>query len=110
VFTRRVETVPGLPCASGTLRLAHPVAGQLRLAYEVLEVAADDLVHLRVSQINGCSFCVDGGLKSLRHLALGERRQMRAALAAVSTFPEAPLTMALTRDAAARNGLVVDQR
>ncbi|MEU4159503.1 hypothetical protein [Actinoplanes sp. NPDC026670] len=33
-----------------------------------------------------------------------------AALAAISTFPEAPLAMALTRDATAHNGLVVDQR
>ncbi|GAT70237.1 hypothetical protein HS048_01045 [Planomonospora sp. ID91781] len=36
--------------------------------------------------------------------------QMGAALAAISTFPEAPLTMALTRDAAALNGRVVDER
>jgi hypothetical protein len=36
--------------------------------------------------------------------------QLRAALAAIATFPEAPLTMALTRDATARNGLVVDRR
>ncbi|BEL02947.1 hypothetical protein Q0Z83_011380 [Actinoplanes sichuanensis] len=36
--------------------------------------------------------------------------QLRAALAAIATFPEAPLAMALTRDATARNGLVVDRR
>ncbi|MEV4279069.1 helix-turn-helix transcriptional regulator [Actinoplanes xinjiangensis] len=42
VFSRRVETVPGLPCASGVLRLAHPLAGPLRLAYEVLELPAGD--------------------------------------------------------------------
>jgi len=36
--------------------------------------------------------------------------QLGAALAALPTFPEAPLTMALTRNATARNGLVVDQR
>ncbi|MDI6102085.1 hypothetical protein QLQ12_26045 [Actinoplanes sp. NEAU-A12] len=36
--------------------------------------------------------------------------QMRAALAAVASFPEAPLAMALTKDATARDGLVVDQR
>ncbi|BEL02949.1 helix-turn-helix domain-containing protein [Actinoplanes sichuanensis] len=42
VFTRRVETVPGLPGASGVVQLAHPAAGRLRLAYEVLELAADD--------------------------------------------------------------------
>ncbi|MFC4071729.1 helix-turn-helix transcriptional regulator [Actinoplanes subglobosus] len=49
-FTRRVETVPGLPSASGVLRLAHPIVGPLRLAYEVLELPADEdqriVVHL----------------------------------------------------------------
>ncbi|MEU8662253.1 helix-turn-helix transcriptional regulator [Actinoplanes philippinensis] len=42
VFTRRVETVPGLPGASGVLRLVHPLAGHLRLDYEVMDLAADD--------------------------------------------------------------------
>jgi transcriptional regulator with XRE-family HTH domain len=41
-FTRRVETVPGIRTANGILRLTHPVAGQLRLAYEMLELSADD--------------------------------------------------------------------
>ncbi|MFD0888796.1 hypothetical protein ACFQ08_30020 [Streptosporangium algeriense] len=36
--------------------------------------------------------------------------QLGAALAALSTFPEAPLTMALTVDATALNGQVVDER
>ncbi|MFF0309261.1 hypothetical protein ACFYSC_17680 [Streptosporangium sp. NPDC004379] len=36
--------------------------------------------------------------------------QMGAAFAALPTFPEAPLTMALTRDATALNGRVVDER
>ena len=36
--------------------------------------------------------------------------QLGAALAAIATFPEAPLAMALTRDATAQNGQVVDQR
>jgi hypothetical protein len=36
--------------------------------------------------------------------------ELQAALAAIATFPEAPLTMALTRDGTARNGLIVDQR
>jgi hypothetical protein len=35
--------------------------------------------------------------------------QLGAALAAIATFPEAPLAMALTRDATAQNGQVVDQ-
>jgi hypothetical protein len=49
-FTRRVNTVPGLPKSSGIMRLAHPEAGELRLAYETLELPADDdqrlVVHL----------------------------------------------------------------
>jgi transcriptional regulator with XRE-family HTH domain len=49
-FTRRVDTVPGLVKSSGILRLAHPDAGMLRLAYETLELPADDdqrlIVHL----------------------------------------------------------------
>ncbi|MET8305237.1 helix-turn-helix transcriptional regulator [Micromonospora sp. NPDC005173] len=49
-FTRRVETVPSLAKSSGIVRLAHPEAGMLRLAYETLELPADDdqrlIVHL----------------------------------------------------------------
>ncbi|MEH1167900.1 helix-turn-helix transcriptional regulator [Micromonospora sp. CPCC 205539] len=49
-FTRRVDTVPGLAKASGIFRLAHPEAGMLRLAYETLDLSADDdqrlIVHL----------------------------------------------------------------
>jgi transcriptional regulator with XRE-family HTH domain len=41
-FTRRVDTLPGLPKSNGITRLAHPEVGILRLAYEVLELAADD--------------------------------------------------------------------
>ncbi|HTJ32249.1 MAG TPA: helix-turn-helix transcriptional regulator [Dactylosporangium sp.] len=47
-FTGRLETVPGLPRASGVLRLAHPAAGALRLAYETLELPADDDQRLMV--------------------------------------------------------------
>ncbi len=46
-FTRRVDTVPGLPKATGTFPFAHPEAGPLRLAYEMLEFA-DDYQHLVV--------------------------------------------------------------
>jgi transcriptional regulator with XRE-family HTH domain len=49
-FIRRVETVPSLAAATGITRLHHPEAGELRLAYEVLELSADDdqrlIVHL----------------------------------------------------------------
>ncbi|UUN30235.1 helix-turn-helix domain-containing protein [Streptomyces sp. FIT100] len=49
-FAGRVGTVPGLPRSTGVTRLAHPEAGELRLAYETLDLPADDdqrlLVHL----------------------------------------------------------------
>jgi hypothetical protein len=41
-FARRACTVPGFPKASGILSLAHPEADELRLAYETLELPADD--------------------------------------------------------------------
>ncbi|MFE9323216.1 helix-turn-helix transcriptional regulator [Nocardia sp. NPDC052278] len=41
-FTRRVESVPSLAAATGTTRLTHPEAGNLRLTYETLELSADD--------------------------------------------------------------------
>jgi hypothetical protein len=41
-FASRAQTVPGLPAVSGITRLAHPVAGELRLAFETLGLAADD--------------------------------------------------------------------
>ncbi|MEV4513976.1 helix-turn-helix transcriptional regulator [Dactylosporangium sp. NPDC049525] len=49
-FTRRVATLPGLPLAHGVLRIVHPAVGELRLAYETLDLPADDdqrlVVHL----------------------------------------------------------------
>ncbi|MDF9811139.1 hypothetical protein M2266_000370 [Streptomyces sp. SPB162] len=43
-------SLPGLPRSHGVERLVHPGAGELRLAYESLELAADDdqrlVVHL----------------------------------------------------------------
>lgn len=49
-FSGRVDTVPGLPKSSGVTRLVHPEVGELRLAYETLELPADDdqriVVHL----------------------------------------------------------------
>jgi transcriptional regulator with XRE-family HTH domain len=49
-FTARADAVPGLPAGTGVVRLAHPRAGALRLAYETLDLPADDdqvlLVHL----------------------------------------------------------------
>ncbi|MCZ4123604.1 helix-turn-helix domain-containing protein [Streptomyces sp. H39-S7] len=49
-FAGRVERLPGLPRSNGVERLAHPGAGELRLAYETLDLTADDdqrlVVHL----------------------------------------------------------------
>ena len=44
-----------------------------------------ELVHLRVSQINGCSFCVDSGWKSARQDGETEER-----LVTVAAWREAP--------------------
>ncbi|MFG2828828.1 carboxymuconolactone decarboxylase family protein [Streptomyces sp. NPDC048434] len=44
-----------------------------------------ELVHLRASQINGCSFCVDGGVKSARQAGVSDDR-----LFAVAAWREAP--------------------
>jgi AhpD family alkylhydroperoxidase len=43
------------------------------------------LVHLRVSQINGCSFCVDGGVKSAKNNGESDER-----LHAVAAWRETP--------------------
>lgn len=50
------------------------------VAGEILE-----LVHLRVSQINGCSACVDGGVKTARKAGVSEER-----LATVVAWRETP--------------------
>ncbi|UBU12561.1 carboxymuconolactone decarboxylase family protein [Nonomuraea gerenzanensis] len=44
-----------------------------------------EMIHLRVSQINGCSFCVDTGLKSLRKLGESDER-----IGLVAAWREAP--------------------
>ncbi|MGX1853740.1 carboxymuconolactone decarboxylase family protein [Streptomyces sp. NPDC055299] len=44
-----------------------------------------ELVHLRASQINGCSFCVDGGVKSARKNGVSDER-----LFAVAAWREVP--------------------
>ncbi|MER5321034.1 carboxymuconolactone decarboxylase family protein [Streptosporangium roseum] len=50
------------------------------VAGEILE-----LVHLRVSQINGCSACVDGGVKTARKAGVSEER-----LATIVAWRETP--------------------
>ncbi|GAB2625653.1 transcriptional regulator [Paractinoplanes abujensis] len=47
-FTSRVATVPGVPAPTGVLRVAHPELGPLDLAYESLELPADDSLRLLV--------------------------------------------------------------
>jgi transcriptional regulator with XRE-family HTH domain len=47
-FTRRLEAPPSLPPRAGVQRLAHPEAGELRLAYETLDLPADDGQRLMV--------------------------------------------------------------
>ncbi|MBE3014881.1 carboxymuconolactone decarboxylase family protein [Microbispora sp. NEAU-D428] len=44
-----------------------------------------EMIHLRVSQINGCSYCVDAGLKSLRKLGESDER-----IGLVSAWRETP--------------------
>ncbi|MGW1376570.1 carboxymuconolactone decarboxylase family protein [Streptomyces sp. NPDC002446] len=44
-----------------------------------------ELVHLRASQINGCSFCVDGGVKSARKAGVSDDK-----LFTVAAWREAP--------------------
>lgn len=44
-----------------------------------------ELVHLRVSQINGCSACVDSGAKTARKAGVSDDR-----LSAVAAWREAP--------------------
>jgi hypothetical protein len=41
-FERRASQLPRLAPATGVTRLAHPEAGELRLAYETLRLPADD--------------------------------------------------------------------
>lgn len=48
-FTRRVATISGLPDSNGITRMNHPDAGPLRLAYERLDLSADDDQYLLVN-------------------------------------------------------------
>ncbi len=47
-FTGRLATVPGVPAPTGLLQLAHPSLGALRLAFETLDLPADDSLRLLV--------------------------------------------------------------
>ncbi|MEU0391441.1 helix-turn-helix transcriptional regulator [Streptomyces sp. NPDC006208] len=58
-FADRAEALPGLPKANGITRLVHPQAGELRLAYETLELPADDdqrlVVHLPADDLTAAA-------------------------------------------------------
>lgn len=47
-FVDRLRRVPGLPEATGARRMMHPEVGALRLAFEVLDLSADDNQHVLV--------------------------------------------------------------
>ncbi|AEV81929.1 DNA-binding protein [Actinoplanes sp. SE50] len=47
-FAERAERVPGVPRPHGVLRLEHPAAGPLRLAYEILELPGDEGLRLLI--------------------------------------------------------------
>jgi hypothetical protein len=48
-FTDRIENIPGLPDTNGVVRIHHPQAGPIRLAYERLELSADDDQYILVN-------------------------------------------------------------
>jgi len=58
---RMTNPVALLDGASGAIFALMKASRQTDLAHSTLE-----LVHLRVSQINGCSPCVDSGVKSAK--------------------------------------------
>lgn len=75
----------------------QPVQEILRAAHAGgVDAQTLELVHLRVSQINGCSACVDGGAKAARRAGVGEER-----LAAVAAWRDAPYFTAAERAALA---------
>ncbi|MBF6132157.1 helix-turn-helix domain-containing protein [Nocardia otitidiscaviarum] len=47
-FSDRVLSIPGFAAANGVHRLAHPEVGELRLAWERLDLSADDDQHILV--------------------------------------------------------------
>src|SRR5688572_25952013 len=77
---RMKHPVAIIPAALQPIQALSKAARSPSVPEEILE-----LVHLRVSQINGCSFCVDAGLKSLRKLGDTDER-----IGLVSAWREAP--------------------
>ncbi|MFJ8668165.1 carboxymuconolactone decarboxylase family protein [Streptomyces sp. NPDC093600] len=88
-------------------RLTNPAAllpGALPAIQDLLKVTREggvpestlELVHLRASQINGCGFCVDFGVKSARKAGVSD-----AQLFTVAAWREAPYFSAEERAALA---------
>jgi hypothetical protein len=48
-FSGRMAKIPGLPDTNGVAHMNHPDAGPLRLAYERLDLSADDDQHLLIN-------------------------------------------------------------
>src|SRR5262249_62038144 len=64
----------------------EPIQGLFKAVYTGgVDPATLELVHLRVSQVNGCSACVDSGVKAARKAGEAEER-----LATVAAWREAP--------------------
>ncbi|GAT70236.1 alkylhydroperoxidase [Planomonospora sphaerica] len=77
---RMKNPVTIIPAAMQPIQALAKAAHSQGVPEELLE-----MVHLRVSQINGCSFCVDAGLKNLRKLGESDER-----IGLVSAWREAP--------------------
>ncbi|MGH6829226.1 MAG: carboxymuconolactone decarboxylase family protein, partial [Rhizomicrobium sp.] len=73
-----------------------PIKALYAASQKNLSPATHALVHLRVSQINGCSSCVDGGNRQAR--AAGEKEER---LATVVAWRDAPYFNAAERAALA---------
>ncbi|MFI9558010.1 carboxymuconolactone decarboxylase family protein [Nonomuraea endophytica] len=69
-----------IPAAMKPIMELMKAAQSQGLPQELLE-----MIHLRVSQVNGCSFCVDAGLKNLRKLGETDDR-----IGLVAAWREAP--------------------
>jgi AhpD family alkylhydroperoxidase len=69
-----------IPEAMEPIQQLHAAAGTDGVPRTTLE-----LVHLRASQINGCSFCVDSGTKGAKKVGEGDER-----LFAVAAWRDAP--------------------
>ncbi|MFD9943906.1 carboxymuconolactone decarboxylase family protein [Nonomuraea sp. NPDC059023] len=69
-----------IPAAMKPIMELMKAAQSQGLPQELLE-----MIHLRVSQVNGCSFCVDAGLKNLRKLGESDDR-----IGLVAAWREAP--------------------